>query len=166
MGIELMLNYFIRYGLIFLFIVVFLENLNCPGIPATVVMPTIGAFVAETKGSLFLVILISIVAAVFGSCVFYIIGYYFGTPILGWFNKKSEKTKKYIEKIFKYSNKYGNKTVFICRLIPVARVLISLVSGVLRFDFGGFLLYSTLGISIWNTVLISFGYFGLNTILR
>ena len=46
MGIELMLNYFIRYGLIFLFIVVFLENLNCPGIPATVVMPTIGAFVA------------------------------------------------------------------------------------------------------------------------
>lgn len=166
MGIQLMLDYFVRYGLIFLFVVVFLEHLNCPGVPATVVMPTIGACVAETKGSLFLVILISIAAAVFGSCVFYIIGYSFGSPILEWFNKKSVKTKKYTEKIFEYSNKYGNKTVFICRLIPVVRTLISLVSGVLRIEFGGFLLYSTLGISIWNTALISFGYFGLKTILH
>lgn len=129
-------------------------------------MPTLGACVAETKGNLFLVILISIAAAVFGSCVFYIIGYSFGNPILDWFNKKSAKTKKCTEKIFEYSNKYGNKTVFICRLIPVVRTLISLVSGALRVEFAGFLLYSTLGISIWNTALISFGYFGLKTILH
>ena len=166
MAIELMLDYFVRYGLIFLFVVVFLENINCPGIPATVVMPTIGACVAETKGSLFLVILISIAAAVFGSCLFYIIGYSFGSPILECFNNKSVKTRKYTEKIFEYSNKYGNKTVFICRLIPVVRTLISLVSGALRVEFAGFLLYSTLGISIWNTALISFGYFGLKTILH
>ena len=65
MGIELISEYFVRYGLIFLFVVIFLEHLNCPGVPATIVMPTIGAFVAETKGSLFLVILVSIAAAVF-----------------------------------------------------------------------------------------------------
>ena len=165
MGIELISEYFVRYGLIFLFVVIFLEHLNCPGVPATIVMPTIGAFVAETKGSLFLVILVSIAAAVFGSVVFYVIGYYLGKPILDWFYKKSPKTKKYTEKIFEYSNKYGNKTIFICRLIPVVRTLISLVSGVLRTDFFGFLLYSAAGISIWNTVLISFGYFGLKTII-
>ena len=89
MGTSIVLEYFSKYGLIFLFIVIFLEHLNCPGVPATVVMPTIGAFVAETKNSLFLVILISIAAAVFGSIAFYIIGYYIGTPILEWFNKKS-----------------------------------------------------------------------------
>lgn len=165
MGIQLMLDYFMRYGLFFLFVVVFLEHLNCPGVPATVVMPTLGVCVAETKGNLFLVILISVSAAILGRCVFYIIGYYFGNPILDWFNKKSVKTKKCTEKIFEYSNKYGNKTVFICRLIPVVRTLISLVSGVLRIKFSGFLLYSTLGISIWNTTLISLGYFGLRTIL-
>lgn len=98
MGIELILNYFVNYGLFFLFVVIFLEHLNCPGVPATVVMPTIGACVAETRGNLFLVILISIAAAVFGSCAFYIIGYCFGTPILDWFNKKSAKTKKYTKK--------------------------------------------------------------------
>lgn len=166
MGIELMSEYFVRYGLIFLFLVIFLEHLNCPGVPATVVMPTIGAFVAETKGNLLLVILVSITAAVFGSIVFYIVGYYLGKPILDWFDKKSPKTKKYTEKILRYSDKYGNKAIFACRLIPVVRTLISLVSGVLRTDFFGFLLYSTAGISIWNTILISFGYFGLKTIIK
>ena len=55
-------------------------------------------YVSETKNSLLLVILISIVAAVFGSIVLYIIGYYIGTPILDCLNKKIPKTEKYTEK--------------------------------------------------------------------
>ena len=92
MNINVILEYFSKYGLIFLFIVVFIEHLNCPGVPVTIVLPTIGAFVSETKNSLLLVILISIVAAVFGSIVLYIIGYYIGTPILDCLNKKIPKT--------------------------------------------------------------------------
>ena len=106
MNINVILEYFSKYGLIFLFIVVFIEHLNCPGVSATIVLPTIGAFVSETKNSLLLVILISIVAAVFGSIVLYIIGYYIGTPILDCLNKKIPKTEKYTEKILMYSNKY------------------------------------------------------------
>lgn len=166
MNIEFMVGCFNKYGLVFIFIIIFLEHLNCPGVPATVVMPTIGALVAETKNSIFLVILISIAAAVFGSIALYIIGYNIGMPILKWVNKKAPKTKMYTENILFYSDKYGNKAVFICRLIPVVRTLISLVSGVLRTEFWGFALYSTLGISIWNTILISFGYFGLKIILH
>ena len=49
MNINVILEYFSKYGLIFLFIVVFIEHLNCPGVPATIVLPTIGAFVSETK---------------------------------------------------------------------------------------------------------------------
>ena len=153
MNINVILEYFSKYGLIFLFIVVFIEHLNCPGVPATIVLPTIGAFVSETKNSLLLVILISI-------------GYYIGTPILDCLNKKIPKTEKYTEKILMYSNKYGNKAIFICRLLPVIRTLISLVSGVVRAEFGGFVLYSTMGISIWNIVLLSFGYFGVKVIIH
>ena len=166
MGIELIIDYFTRYGLIFLFVIIFLEHLNCPGLPATVVMPTIGAFVSETKNSLFLVILISIAAAVLGSIALYIIGYHIGTPILEYVNKKAPKTKKYTDEILNYSDKYGNKAIFVCRLIPVIRTLISLVSGVLKTEFWGFVLYSAIGISIWNTVLISFGYFSAKAIIH
>ena len=72
MGIQLMLDYFMRYGLFFV-CSSFLEYLNCRGVPATVVMPTLGVCVVETKGNLFLVILISVSAAIFESCIFYII---------------------------------------------------------------------------------------------
>ena len=166
MEVQMLVEYFVKYGVLFLFIIIFLEHLNFPGIPAAVVMPTIGAFVAETKGSLFFVIVISVVAAIFGSIVLYIIGYYLGKPILEWLCRKSPKANQYIKKIFSYSDKYGNKTIFICRLLPVVRTLISLVSGALRLDFTAFTIYSALGISIWNTTLISFGYFSARTILH
>ena len=94
------------------------------------------------------------------------LSYYIGTPILDCLNKKIPKTEKYTEKILMYSNKYGNKAIFICRLLPVIRTLISLVSGVVRAEFGGFVLYSTMGISIWNIVLLSFGYFGVKVIIH
>ena len=35
-----------------------------------------------------------------------------------------------------------------------------------RAEFGGFVLYSTMGISIWNIVLLSFGYFGVKVIIH
>ena len=146
MNINVILEYFSKYGLIFLFIV----------------DSTVRLFWSDD----FFYFLISIVAAVFGSIVLYIIGYYIGTPILDCLNKKIPKTEKYTEKILMYSNKYGNKAIFICRLLPVIRTLISLVSGVVRAEFGGFVLYSTMGISIWNIVLLSFGYFGVKVIIH
>lgn len=164
MDIQFIADYFSKYGLIFLFVIIFLEHLNCPGIPATLVMPTIGAIVAKNNNSIILTIMISIAAAVFGSITFYIIGYYVGEPILTWFKSKFPKTERYTKKIFYFSDKYGNKAIFICRLIPVVRTLISLVSGVLRLDFAGFVIYSTCGITIWNSILISIGYFGMKII--
>ena len=165
MRVEILLEYFIRYGVLFLFLIVFLEHLNCPGIPAAIVMPTIGAFIAETKGNLILAVLISIAAGVFGSSVLYIIGYYLGNSFLSWFCDKFPKYNGYIEKVFLYADKYGNKGVFICRLLPIVRTLVSLVSGSLRIEFSVFLIYSAAGISIWNSIFILLGYFSAKTIL-
>ena len=164
MEIQYILDCFAKYGLIFMFVIIFLEHMNCPGVPATIVMPTIGAFVAESNGSLILVVLISILASIIGSMTLYYIGYKIGITILDKINSKVPKTKIYTEKILYYSNEYGNKAIFICRLIPVVRILVSLISGIVRGDFTGFILYSTLGISIWNFTLISFGYFGARAI--
>ena len=58
-----------------------------------------------------------------------------------------------------------NKGVFICRLLPIVRTLVSLVSGALRIEFSVFLIYSAAGISIWNSIFILLGYFSAKTIL-
>ncbi|MTN18895.1 DedA family protein, partial [Turicibacter sanguinis] len=63
-----------------------------------------------------------------------------------------------IDKAIGYTDRHGNKGVFIARLIPVARTLISLTVGTLRMNFVSFSLYSMAGIAIWNIVFIYAGY--------
>ena len=78
-------------------------------------------------------------------------------------------SKMLIYKVFSictYIKSYGNKALFICRLIPVMRTVVSLISGVLKIDFIAFVTYSTLGITIWNFVFISFGYYGTQIIIK
>ena len=45
------------------------------------------------------------------------------------------------------------------RLVPLARTFISIVAGVTRMNVWQFILYSAIGISVWNIVLILVGYF-------
>lgn len=166
MNTEYLVNYFNSYGLLFIFIVVFIEHLNMPGVPASIVMPAIGAIAAQKNDGLMVVIAISVLGAILGSIAFYFIGYYIGNPIVEKLSVRAPKTKKYIDKILLYSDMYGNKALFICRLIPVMRTVVSLISGVLKIDFIAFVTYSTLGITIWNFVFISFGYYGTQIIIK
>ena len=166
MTIETIVNYLMRYGVIFIFIIVYLEQLNLPGLAAGVIMPAIGVFIATSHRSFIFILLITIAAGILGSLTLYLVGYFVGSSILEWFNKKFPKTQKYTDKILAYTEKYGKKAVFICRLIPAIRTIVSLISGTVREEITGFTIYSILGIAIWNLVLISSGYFTMITILK
>ena len=41
-SIQIVVEYFARYGLIFVFLIIFLEYLNFPGLGAAIIMPAIG----------------------------------------------------------------------------------------------------------------------------
>ena len=62
-----------------------------------------------------------------------------------------------IEKADKWFDTKGQKTVFICRFIPIVRSLISIPAGMSEMKFLKFLLYTVLGSTIWNTVLVLLG---------
>jgi membrane protein DedA with SNARE-associated domain len=55
--------------------------------------------------------------------------------------------------------RYGSWTVLFCRLIPVVRSLISIPAGMAKMDLTAFILYSTMGTLVWNTLLVSLGAF-------
>lgn len=48
--------------------------------------------------------------------------------------------------------------MLIARLIPIGRTLIPFVAGMFKMNVFKFTIYSTIGIAIWNTVLIYIGY--------
>lgn len=152
------LAYFETYGLWFLFIIVFLEYLNLPGLPAGIIMPAIGALVAHSKYDFLLVFCISIIAATLGSVCLYYFGYFIGNAAMTWIYKKFPKSRKSIDKVSMYCEKFGAKGIFICRLVPVARTIVSLTSGTIREKISTFVIYSIPGIAIWNFVFIISGY--------
>jgi len=51
----------------------------------------------------------------------------------------------------------GAITVFICRFIPIVRSLISIPAGMSEMPFIKFLILTSLGTLIWNTVLTILG---------
>ncbi|STB71310.1 DedA family protein [Clostridium baratii] len=58
----------------------------------------------------------------------------------------------------------NNFAVLISRVIPLARTFISIVAGTVRMKPVPFVLYSSIGITIWNAILITLGFiFGDNT---
>ena len=65
--------------------------------------------------------------------------------------------KSDIEKADKWFDTKGQKTVFICRFIPIVRSLISIPAGMSEMKIWKFLLYTVLGSTIWNTVLVILG---------
>lgn len=158
MDIQTVLNYFTEYGLIFLFVIVFLEYMNLPGLPAGIIMPAAGILIAGQDMNFITALIVSVLAGLLGSYVLYFIGYFLGKPVLDKFYQKYKKLRPSINKAISYTEKHGNKGVFIARLIPVARTLISLTVGTVRMNFVSFTLYSIIGITIWNSVFIYAGY--------
>src|SRR5699024_10745054 len=49
--------------------------------------------------------------------------------------------------------------VFICRFVPIVRSLISIPAGMTKMNFVLFILLTTIGTLIWNTVLVLCGYY-------
>ena len=51
----------------------------------------------------------------------------------------------------------GRSAVFLCRLIPIVRSLISIPAGIARMQFVPFLVFTAAGSLLWNTVLVYAG---------
>ncbi|QKE73594.1 DedA family protein [Arthrobacter citreus] len=148
------------FGYLGIFLLIALENIF-PPIPSEVIL-TFGGFMA-TQSSL------SNIGVIFFSTL----GSVVGAVILYWCGtlldvKKLEKivdrwghilrlTNKDLYKADEWFAKYGVWTVFFCRLIPLIRSLISIPAGMSRMNFWIFLLFTTLGSLIWNTVLVLVG---------
>jgi len=58
---------------------------------------------------------------------------------------------------YKWFTKYGDKVIFISRLLPAVRTVISLPAGVFKMNLKKFIIYTTVGCFIWSTILTYIG---------
>ena len=133
--------------------------------PSEVVVPP-AAYKAATTGELnvFLVVLCASVGACIGALVNYYLARYLGRPLVYRFAESRfghmcliDSAK--IEKAERYFDEHGAVGTFFGRLVPAVRQLISIPAGLARMSLGRFLLYTTLGASIWNSILAGMGWY-------
>lgn len=161
--VDIIVSLINNFGYIGVFLAVFLEY-ACLPLPSEVLLPFVGLLAATGNISFVGAIIVSVIAGLLGSLTCYFIGYFGGSLILDSLQRKFPSSRKSINKINHFINKYQKSSVFLTRLVPLTRTYISLVVGTLKFNIIHFLLYSLGGILLWNTFLISVGYFlGENT---
>ncbi len=158
MNPDMLVQYFTQYGAIAIFVIVLLEYMNLPGFPAGVIMPLAGVWAAHGKIPFLLALLITIAAGVLGSWILYFLGYKGGEFFLGKYLKKFPKHRAAIEKNFDMLRQKGCMGVFVSKLIPMVRTLISIPAGVLKMNFWKYTVSSALGVAVWNLVFVGAGY--------
>ena len=152
------LDYVNQYGLFLIFVILFLEALNLTGIPAIVILPTIGFFTEQTSYSFLSIWIITVIGSVCGAILYYIISRKFGRLLFDFFYTKFTMTQNGLNKATELSQRYGAMTCFIGRILPSVRTFISLMAGVFEIPFRTYLLYSSAGIMIWTLITLLIGY--------
>ena len=75
MDVNSILDYLAQYGVIFIFVIVFLEYLNLPGLPAGIIMPLAGLWISRGNMNFPFVLFLSVIAGVIGSWCLYFLGF-------------------------------------------------------------------------------------------
>src|SRR3989344_9038650 len=140
-----------------LFILMALESMIAP-VPSEVVMPFAGYLVLQGRFDFWIVLLVSGLGSIFGSVLSYYIGFYGGRPFVLRYGKYLLLDKEHLEWTENWFRKQGNKTIFISRFIPVVRHLISIPAGIAKMAIHKFVIYTFLGATIWNFILLYAGF--------
>ena len=157
--IEIMNN----YGYIGIGLLIFIENLF-PPIPSEVILTFAGFMTTNTKMTLIGVIIAATIGSIIGAIVLYYIGKILNKErlikiVTSKYGKFLKIKPKDIEAADKWFDEKGNKTVFFCRFVPVVRSLISIPAGMSEMPILKFIIYTTLGSALWNTLLVTIGAF-------
>ena len=133
-----------------------------PPIPSELILPLSGFFTTTTDMTLPITIVAATVGSVVGAFFLYGIGRllsrerlmrFFATRPMRLLGFKPDDVASAVD----WFDRKGQITVLICRCVPIVRSLISIPAGTAKMNPARFALYTLVGSSVWNTVLVSLG---------
>ncbi|EAC3423274.1 DedA family protein [Listeria monocytogenes] len=148
------------FGYIGIFVLIMVENLF-PPIPSEIILTFGGFMTTVTSLNVVMVIIVATLGSVVGAILLYKVASYFGkerlTKIVLKYGRILRLKESDIERVENFFLKYGSWAVFLCRMIPLIRSLISIPAGMTKMKMSKFLILTTAGSLLWNTVLIGLG---------
>jgi membrane protein DedA with SNARE-associated domain len=126
-------------------------------VPSEVVMPPAAFWASQGKMSFWGVVAAGTGGSWFGSALSYWGAQWVGLPFLNRYGKYVLMGSDKVELGERWVKQYGVAGIFVARLLPVVRHLISMPAGVFKMPFGRFSTVTIVGAGIWCTILSWFG---------
>ena len=158
---ELVLELMGEYGNLAVFLLILVENLF-PPIPSEVILTFGGVMTVCTDMTPVGVILFSTAGSLAGAVILYSVGRFlpdevFRKLLCGQIGHLLHFRLEDVDLAKGWFRERGRSAVFLCRLIPIVRSLISIPAGIARMPFVPFLVLTAAGSLLWNTVLVYAG---------
>jgi len=140
-----------------IFLLMVIEGILTP-VPSEFIMPFAGFLAYEGRLNLVLVIAVGTAGAAIGNYVAYHIGARVGRPLISRYGRWIGLGEEELDWAEAWFAKYGNVGILLGHAVPGIRSFISFPAGIGRMRIRNFVVLSTIGAAIWNSVLVVAGY--------
>ena len=149
-----------QYGILIyliLFLIIFLETgfVITPFLPGDSLIFAAGLLSISGQLNIFYLFFVLVAAAILGDTVNYWIGNKFGERAFGGKYLK----KEYLDRAHQFYEKYGGKTIFLARFVPIIRTFAPFVAGIGKMSYKKFLSYNVSGGITWVAAFLLAGYY-------
>lgn len=151
----------LNYWVVTIFMAI--ESSFIPFPSEVIVPPAAWKSMADGEMNIVLVVIFATIGADIGALFNYYLARWLGRPIVYRFADSRIGhlcliDRESVEKAEQFFRDHGAASTFFGRLIPAVRQLISIPAGLAKMRMDHFLIYTTLGAGIWNSVLAFLGY--------
>ena len=137
-------------------LVMVLENLF-PPIPSEIILPLAGYMTLRGHFTLVGVTAVGTLGSVAGALVLYGLGWWLDESrvrhLLGHYGRYAMLSEEDLDRALTWFNRYGEPTIFLARLVPIVRSLISVPAGLARMSIPRFIVFTALGTGLWSFFL-------------
>lgn len=129
----------------------------CIPLPSEIIMPFSGYLVYAGRFDLVLVATAGALGCNVGSTIAYMAGYYGGRPFVERWGRYVLMSRRDLDRVHWFFERFGSITVFFARLLPVVRTFIALPAGMAGMSQVKFQIYTFLGSWPWCFALAYVG---------
>ena len=158
---ELMIQIMNQFGYLGVCFLIAVENIF-PPIPSEVILTFGGFMTTYTRLTVPGVIIFSTLGSTIGAIVLYWVGTALNPERLetltkGRLFKILGFEKEDVEKTIGWFDKHWKKAILLGRCVPIIRSLVSVPAGMAGIGMPVFLVYTVIGSTVWNIILVSLG---------
>lgn len=128
-------------------------------LPSELVMPPAGYLAAKGEMSFAVAVACGVLGSLLGSLANYGLARWLGRAFFLRLGRYVLLTERGLDRSERYFAAHGEISVFMGRMLPVVRHLISIPAGIARMSLVRFVLFTGFGALVWCTILTWIGWF-------